>query len=344
MGQQFQGNRTENFSWAQIAHAAVTVGRQNWTDVLQHGNYSILELLWRVAMIHANLRQCKNRKSKERLKKSPAFNNLDRSEKGAVSFFLGLCMAKIFAERLLGVPWLLHLDVYRVKLKPTFVTTDRPDFVGMDETGHWVVIEAKGRTGCVDSNLLNKARNQTQALSTIAGQRPVLRAAMVTHFVKDLLQIQIHTVEDADDAMPIIDDPDSVARAYYSHIFNFIKSVAPEEKNSVALVDFCANGVELDGLDVKLSLSEPLAHWYLLKDCQWQSVITDIHYKPTLLSIYKDLLEPPEIDMNQDRIKQIASSRISQDDNNESALFFSGGDQISVHLGNSWNADAMAIE
>ena len=340
MGQQFQGNRIEKFSWAQIAHAAVTVGRQNWNDVLQHGNYSILELLWRVAMLHANLRQ-----SKGRLTQSPAFKNLDRSEKGAVSFFLGLCMAKIFAERLLSVPWLLHLDVYRVKLKPTFVTTGRPDFIGMDANGHWVVIEAKGRTGYIKSELLNKAKNQTQALSTIDGQIPALRIVMATHFANDLLQIRIHnSLGHADDAVPIIDGPDSVARAYYSQIFDFIKLVAPEEKNSVALIDFCVNGVELEGLDVKLSLSEPLARWYLLKDCQWQSVITDIHNKPTPLSIYKDLLETPEIEMNQDRIKQIASSQISQDDNSESAFFFSGCDQISVHLGNSWNADAMVIE
>jgi len=41
--------------WDEIARAAVTVGRRNWPDVIQHGTYSILEMLWRVAMVRANL-------------------------------------------------------------------------------------------------------------------------------------------------------------------------------------------------------------------------------------------------------------------------------------------------
>jgi hypothetical protein len=36
---------------------------------------------------------------------------LDPTEKGAVSYNLGLVVSKLFSEMLLGVPWLLHLDV-----------------------------------------------------------------------------------------------------------------------------------------------------------------------------------------------------------------------------------------
>ena len=92
------------FTWDELIRAAVTVGRRNWTDVLQHGTYSVLEMLWRVAIVRANLVE----EPDGRLSQSTAFIGLDPSEKGAVTYFLGLVFTKLIADKLFGVPWLLH--------------------------------------------------------------------------------------------------------------------------------------------------------------------------------------------------------------------------------------------
>jgi hypothetical protein len=55
MGDAFRQPSDLNFSWDELCKSAVTVGRRNWEDVLKHGTYSGLELLWRLAMVRANL-------------------------------------------------------------------------------------------------------------------------------------------------------------------------------------------------------------------------------------------------------------------------------------------------
>jgi hypothetical protein len=143
MGIAFSRPGPISFSWEELCRAAITVGRKSWADVLQFGTYSVLEAIWRSTMLWANLKEEANR----RIGRSNPFLELDPSEKGAVSYFLGLTVAKLIAERLFGVAWLLHFDVYRQYLDPTLGPFgDKPDLIGVDPTGHWVVIEAKGRT------------------------------------------------------------------------------------------------------------------------------------------------------------------------------------------------------
>jgi hypothetical protein len=102
-----------DFTWDELCKAAITVGRRNWDDVLKFGTYSGLDILWRVAMVRANLREDPNT---GRLHRSNVFDALDRSEKGSVCYFLGMCFAKLALEKLFRVRWLLHLDVYQASL------------------------------------------------------------------------------------------------------------------------------------------------------------------------------------------------------------------------------------
>ncbi len=110
--------------------------------IFRYGQFSLFEITYRSALIYANL--CDD--GAGRIKRSEAYDGLDPSEKGAVSYFLGLTLAKAFAERELDVPWLMHLDVYRKELAPVLSGQSRPDLVGQTTGGSWVVIEAKGRT------------------------------------------------------------------------------------------------------------------------------------------------------------------------------------------------------
>ena len=180
MGAAFSQPTEINFTWGELNKSAITVGRQNWVDVLRFGPFSVFELTWRVAMLWANLREDPS----GLLVPSEAFVNLDPSERGAISYFLGNCFTKLVVEKLFGVPWLMHLDVYRRSLGITLTSNSRPDFVGCDPQIQWAVVEAKGHMLRMRRDTMEKAKLQTSSVGQIAGQNPALRTAVGVWFSK----------------------------------------------------------------------------------------------------------------------------------------------------------------
>jgi hypothetical protein len=85
-----------------------------------------------------------------------------------VNYFLGLTVCKLFADKLIDAPWLLHLDVYRHLLNPTFLTGhSRPDLVGSTNGGDWVAMESKGRATTPSRPDRNKAKQQALRIITV---------------------------------------------------------------------------------------------------------------------------------------------------------------------------------
>lgn len=112
-------------SWDELIWAAVTVGRPNRQYVFKHGKASMYEALFRLSLVRMALEQ---RPAGRRLRRTEAAKTLDPSEKGAISYFLGMTLCKLFSARLLRAPWLLHLDVFRPDLNVSFngPITSRP--------------------------------------------------------------------------------------------------------------------------------------------------------------------------------------------------------------------------
>ena len=152
-----RGDRLE-FPFAEFVHAAVTVGRRNRGQLFRHGVSSMHELWWRSSMIYANvLTQWGGY-----MARSDAFKDLDPSEKGAVTYFLGLAVAKLLAARLLSVPWLVHLDRVVHTLGIRLSGRSRPDLIGYGHSRGWIVVEAKGRSSKLPQGLLQRSKTQTR--------------------------------------------------------------------------------------------------------------------------------------------------------------------------------------
>jgi hypothetical protein len=179
------GTSDMDLSWSFLLWSAITVGRAELIHIFRYGDFSLFEIAYRAALLFANL--CDN--AAGRIRRSEAYDGLDPSEKSAVSYFLGLTMAKAFAERLLGAPWLMHLDVYREELKPILAGRSRPDLVGRTVSGDWIGIESKGRTRGFDLDALNRAKAQAGTLASVNGQVPIALIGMVTHFGDGQLQL-----------------------------------------------------------------------------------------------------------------------------------------------------------
>ncbi|HWB53168.1 MAG TPA: hypothetical protein VG722_03215, partial [Tepidisphaeraceae bacterium] len=224
---------TWNISLPSIIRAAMLVGRQSMFDVFQFGEWSKLELRWRSAIVRANTMERPISRRVTRLVPTPAFRALDGSEKGAVSYLLGIAAAKIVAERQCGVRWLMHMDVYTkpdhpyaspfYPVVPVPNADGRPDLIGLDPTGKWAVLEAKGRSGNIPDALKIKSKTQTQTISTINGDMPGWRLASLTSFVKAGMKIDIvDPIEPLPDAFPLTIAPDLFIHLAYRVVFDIL--------------------------------------------------------------------------------------------------------------------------
>ena len=186
--QRINGSGELEVSWSQLVAAAVTVGRARWADVFRFGIHSWWELCLRAGIVFATLIEGPGGE----VFQSDLYRfGLDPSEKGAVSYFLGLVASKVFANRVLGVIWLSHIDLYSEQLRPVLLGTSRPDLAGDNQHGEWIVFESKGRSGSFQEAALDRAKEQTRMVRSVSGQEPVARIGAVTHFTGGRMQMTL---------------------------------------------------------------------------------------------------------------------------------------------------------
>ena len=173
-------------NWDDMLWAALTVGRPNTAYVFRHGNASYYEALFRLSLVRMALEQYPYRGF---LHRTEAFRSLDPTEKGAVSYFLGMAICKLFASRLLNTPWLLHLDVFRQELNPSVLAgRSRPDLVGQDASGAWHAFECKGRSSVPNAEDRRKAKLQARRLVRVDSTDCSLHIGAISYFRQDELE------------------------------------------------------------------------------------------------------------------------------------------------------------
>src|SRR5713101_4439902 len=164
------GSGVLQVSWHDLLWAALTVGRPNRQYVFRHGLASQYEALFRLSLMRMALEQ--SGKHAYRLRRTQAARTLDPSEKGAVNYFIGIAIAKLFADLCLDAPWMLHLDVFRPQLNAVLSGRSRPDLVGQTNGGAWVALECKGRLSVPSAQAKDKAKDQAQRVVHINGVVP----------------------------------------------------------------------------------------------------------------------------------------------------------------------------
>jgi len=113
---------------------------------------------------------------------APEFDQLDMSEKNPLTYWHGTILAKIVADRYLGIPWLANVDAMREQDRVTTsaTTKERGDFVGLDRQLAWHALEAKGRTHRVFQNTIDRAKLQASRIISIDDHRPQTCVACVS--------------------------------------------------------------------------------------------------------------------------------------------------------------------
>lgn len=326
LGPLLHGTQVLQFTWTELVHAAITVGRNGWREVVKNGRFSSFEMAYRASLLYANLRE----DGGGRIVRSAAYDGLDPSEKSAVSYFVGLTMAKLFADKLLGVSWLLHLDVYR-RLTPQLRGNTRPDLVGLDPSGRWIVVEAKGRTNSITEALMKSAKLQTRGLKSIAGQSPVLRMACAAYFSSGELTLRVEDpVEPFGDAPSLDVSEDDVLERYYQPMTDVLNR-SGREISEETVGGRTASVVQIDELDFGVGMLT--------------GVKQGLNSEPGRRSRLASLV--PERGLPLDRIEKEAAADPPEgtdaDAGSDESLFV-GTDGILVRLGRSWSSEEISLE
>ena len=243
--------------WDEMLHAALTVGRPNRAYVFRHGNASYYEAVFRHSLVRMALKQDPYGGS---LRRTEAFKALDPTEKGAVSYFLGMVICKLFASRLLNTPWLLHLDVFRDELDPSvLVGRSRPDLVGEGANGAWHAFECKGRSSVPTAEDRRKAKDQARRLVRVSSTDCTLHIGAITYFQRGELEFHWRDPEpeEPEKVEPFeIHPPEDAWRHYYGPALALATELDTE---------FIAE--ERSALDVKVEIHPKILE--LLKEGEW---------------------------------------------------------------------------
>jgi hypothetical protein len=222
------GDQEFQFTRWELLAASFTVGRANRWAVFAHGPYSLYEMMYRSGMIAANLRK----KTRGNVEQTSAYKALDPSEKSAVSYFIGLTMSKLMADKLMDIPFLMHLEVYQEEIIRKYGRIiynpgkSRPDLIGFDSNLNPYVFEAKGRSGTFDGEAFRKAKEQAEMLISI-GNPPVTPnvAVAVQAYFNAQKELQIKWKDPKSNSKGLeydfVSGPD-IVKKYYMPFFNLL--------------------------------------------------------------------------------------------------------------------------
>jgi len=210
-------------SWNELLWAAITIGRPSAYHVFRHGPASFHEAIFRLALIRMAVEQ----DLYGSLRRTDAYAALDPTEKGMVSYFLGMVLCKLFAARLLQTPWLLHLDVFRDQLNPLTLGRSRPDLVGEDIGGSWHAFESKGRSSTASSADEAKAKAQAQRLVSVGGTNCSLHVGSFAFFRGDLLNFYWRDPEADRDDLIKLPEPIHEWRYYFEPALSLADEIEP---------------------------------------------------------------------------------------------------------------------
>ena len=204
-------------TWDEFLWAAITVGRPNLYHVFRHGRSSIYEAIFRWSLIRMSLEQ--RGLLGTRFYRPAAFKNMDPTEKGAVNYFLGLVVCKLFAAKLLNAPWCLHLDIWRPLLNPVLLAgRSRPDMVAQSAlSSEWYAFESKGRASIPNEGEKVKAKAQANRIVSVGGANCALHVGSIAYFRGDVLKFYWRDPEPRIRKRLEIPEPEDAWQEYYEH-------------------------------------------------------------------------------------------------------------------------------
>lgn len=136
----------------------------------------------------------------------------------ALSYALGQAITGIFRQKILSIPFLVHVDRYAERYGVVFGSGKRADLIGYDSGQGWSVAEAKGRSDSMEPELRQNLVAQKTSVVSIEGSPPALALGCVASFPPRAPWLRIDAIDPEQEEIEptaISVDLDRYMLAYY---------------------------------------------------------------------------------------------------------------------------------
>lgn len=191
-GRKLFGNKTLEFSQNELLYSAIMVGKGSYFDYLKLGLSYEYEIYYRIMFLETLIFE----NSSNYLEKTIAYSEgFDPTEKGFASYYIGNVFSKLVASKLLNIKQLVHFDLYKNSLCINTIGERRPDFIGKNARGEWILAESKGRSKNYDDRATLSGKDQLNTIYSIDNKKPVLKYVVQTYFKSNILNLHIEDPE-----------------------------------------------------------------------------------------------------------------------------------------------------
>lgn len=272
----------EDFLWCRkldLYRSMITVGSPSfvtWKGIKKNGLFRTLSnsIIQKVLLVQANIESNPNG-----MYLHPIFQGYVSDQKRIVSYNLGMAFAKFYAEELLNIPNLTHLETLKKVGAVEFIKqqgrTKEPDLVGMTSDGEWHVFEAKGMSSNKLASEIIKAKNQAQQIDTIHGQIPETLSACATFFGSSRITSVIEDPK-GEKNKKIEVRKDKFYEGYYNSFFAFKDLLNTKSKKSTfENVNYQSFEIKTNKLELSIGLETEI--YELMKQKNYELI--DEYYK-----------------------------------------------------------------
>lgn len=229
-----------------LYRSIVTVGNPSFLSVKNIRDFGFARALYNSIIKKAAIVASNIQSDPAGMRRHPIFETYVTDEKRIVSYNLGMAFAKLYSEKLLGIPNLIHMEFLKKQNAVTFIAQagnvrpKEPDLVGQTADGSWHIFEAKG-TSTSASQLGGKiaeAKNQVRQVATVHGVAPTTGSACATYIGADRILTHLEDPP-SEDGKRVEIDREKFLDSYYSPFLIAGKSLGRSVRRE-----------RIDGLDV----------------------------------------------------------------------------------------------
>lgn len=170
-----------------LYRSMITVGNPSFISKQKIRDYGLARTIYssvieKIGIVFENIQSDING-----MRLHPIYHTHVSDKKRIVSYNLGMAFAKFYAEKLLDIPSLVHVESLKALGSIEFFDAEEgkgrePDLVGQCSNGDWHVFEAKGMsTNQLNAKILS-AKEQVRRVESIGGVPPQTLNACATYF------------------------------------------------------------------------------------------------------------------------------------------------------------------
>ncbi len=257
-----------------LYRAIVTVGNPaflTWRKIKEFGLFRAVSdsVFQKCLLVQANIQSDLNG-----MMLHPIFNTYVSDEKRKVSYNLGMAVAKLYSERLLNIPNLIHIETLKKQQAVTFNAVGKkskePDLVGQTPDLRWHIFEAKGMSNNQLAKKIQEGKDQAREVATIHNVAPSTLSVCATHFGLDRITSKID--DPAQDGDKIIEiDVNKYFNTYYLPFLSLEETVQTSFKNQkIENIDYNYINIQTPKLNITIGLLSEV--YELLKQGDWNDL------------------------------------------------------------------------